>query len=253
MQANLERRFAAGYQVEVSYTWAKSRGICCNDRSDLQPAINDPEFYRLNRSVNGFDRPHTFVATGMAELPFGKGKRWASGGGAASWLAGGWKLNGIFSSFSGLPFSVLSAGASLNAPFNTQRADQVKAQVTKLGGVGRGSSFFDPFAYAPVTQARYGTAGFNSLRGPGLVNVDFGLARDFAIAERWRVQFRAEAFNATNTPHFGNPGANVSNLQLNPDGSVRQLGGYSEITSVRTSARDGVDERVLRLGLRLSF
>ncbi len=253
LQANLERRFAAGYQVEVSYTWAKSRGICCNDRSDLQPAINDPEFYRLNRSVNGFDRPHTFVATGMAELPFGKGKRWASGGGAASWLAGGWKLNGIFSSFSGLPFSVLSAGASLNAPFNTQRADQVKAQVTKLGGVGRGSSFFDPFAYAPVTQARYGTAGFNSLRGPGLVNVDFGLARDFAIAERWRVQFRAEAFNATNTPHFGNPGANVSNLQLNPDGSVRQLGGYSEITSVRTSARDGVDERVLRLGLRLSF
>lgn len=253
LQANLERRFAAGYQVEASYTWSKSRGICCNDRSDLQPAINDPEFYRLNRSVNGFDRPHNLVVTGMAELPFGKGKRWASGGGAASWIAGGWRLNGIFSSFSGLPFSVLSAGTSLNAPFNTQRADQVKANVQTLGGAGRGSSFFDPFAYAPVTQARYGSAGFNSLRGPGLINVDFGLARDFAINDQWRVQFRAEAFNATNTPHFGNPGANVSNLQLNPDGTIRQLGGYTEITSVRAGAREGVDERVFRLGLRLSF
>ncbi|MBM3738346.1 MAG: carboxypeptidase regulatory-like domain-containing protein [Acidobacteria bacterium] len=253
LQANLERRFAAGYQVEASYTFSKSRGICCNDRSDLQPAINDPEFYRLNRSVNGFHRPHNFVVTGMAELPFGKGKRWASSGGAASWIAGGWRLNGIFSTFSGLPFSVLSANTSLNAPFNTQRADQVKSQVSKVGGVGRGSSFFDPFAYVPVTQARYGTAGFNSLRGPGLVNVDFGLARDFAINEQWRIQFRAEAFNATNTPHFGNPGGNVSNLQLNPDGTIRTLGGYTEITTIRANAREGVDERVFRLGLRLSF
>jgi hypothetical protein len=104
-----------------------------------------------------------------------------------------------------------------------------------------------------VTQARYGTAGFNSLRGPGLINVDFGLTRDFAITEKYKVQFRAEAFNATNTPHFGNPGNNVSNLQLNPDGSIRALGGFSEITGIRTTAREGVDERVVRLGLRLSF
>jgi hypothetical protein len=253
LQAQLERRFAAGYQVEVTYTRSKSRGICCNDRSDLQPGINDPEFYRLNRSVNGFDRPHNLVITSIAELPFGRGKRWASSGGAASWIAGGWRLQGVFSSFSGLPFSVLSSATPLNAPFATQRADQVKTNVTKLGGVGRGLSFFDPFAYAPVTQARYGTAGFNSLRGPGLINVDFGLTRDFAITEKYKVQFRAEAFNATNTPHFGNPGNNVSNLQLNPDGSIRALGGFSEITGIRTTAREGVDERVLRLGLRLSF
>lgn len=252
LQATIERRFAAGYQIEATYTFSKSRGICCNDRSDLQPAINDPEFYHLNRSVSGFDRPHNLVVTGMAELPFGKGKRWASGG-AASRILGGWRLNGIFSSYSGLPFSVTSSAVNLNAPFNTQRADLVKPEVVKLGGVGRGMPFFDPFAFAPVTQARYGTAGFNLLRGPGLVNVDFGLARQFAVTERVALQFRAEAFNFTNTPHFGNPGSNVSNLQLNPDGTIRQLGGYSEITSVRTSAREGVDERVFRLGLRLSF
>ncbi len=253
LQAQLERRFAAGYQVDVTYTFSKSRGLCCNDRSDLSLGIQDPEFYRLNRSVNGFDRPHNLVATGMAELPFGRGKRWASSGGAASWLAGGWRLNGIFSTFSGLPFSVTAAANSLNAPNNTQRADLVKASVDRLGGVGRNASYFDPFAFANVTQARYGTAGFNLLRGPGLVNVDFGLGRDFRFAERWNIQFRADAFNFTNTPHFGNPGANVSNLQLNPDGSIRALGGYTEITSVRTNSREGVDERVFRLGLRVTF
>ncbi|MBI3681676.1 MAG: TonB-dependent receptor [Acidobacteria bacterium] len=252
MQATVERRFAAGYQLEASYTWSKSRGLCCNDRSDLQLGINDPEYNRLNRSVNGFDRPHNLVVTSIAELPFGKGKRWAHSG-PIPWIAGGWRINGIFSAFSGLPFSVLSSATPLNAPFNTQRADLMKPDVNKLGGVGRGQSYFDPFAFAAVTQARYGTAGFNLLRGPGLINVDLGIARDFSITEKWKLQFRAEAFNAANTPHFGNPGNNVSNLQLNPDGSIRNLGGYTEITSVRTNAREGVDERVVRFGFRLSF
>lgn len=150
LQATLERRFAAGYQIEATYTFSKSRGICCNDRSDLQPAINDPEFYRLNRSLNGFDRPHNLIVTGMAELPFGRGKRWAASG-PASHILSGWRLNGIFSSYSGLPYSVTSAATNLNAPFNTQRADLVKSEVVKLGGVGRGMPFFDPFAFAPVT------------------------------------------------------------------------------------------------------
>jgi len=253
LQAVLERRFAAGYQVEASYTWSKSRGLCCNDRSDQQLGINDPEFNRLNRSVNGFDLPHNLVVTSIADLPFGRGKRWASSPGPASWLLSGWRLNGIFSAFSGLPFSVTSSAVNLNAPFNLQRADLVKSKVAKLGGVGRGMPFFDPLAFAPVMEARYGTAGFNLLRGPGLVNVDLGLFRQFSVTEKVALQFRAEAFNFTNTPHFGNPGANVSNLQLNADGTIRQLGGYAEITTVRTGAREGVDERVFRLGLRLTF
>jgi hypothetical protein len=91
------------------------------------------------------------------------------------------------------------------------------------------------------------------MTGPGLANVDVGLFRDFAITERWHVQFRAEAFNFTNTPHFGNPGSNASNLQLNPDGSIRNLGGFTEITTLQSTGRDGIDERVFRLGLRIGF
>jgi hypothetical protein len=79
------------------------------------------------------------------------------------------------------------------------------------------------------------------------VNLDLGVFREFGVTERVKIQFRAEAFNASNTPHFNNPGTNVSNLLVAGDGSVAQLRGFSEITSAAN------DERQFRLGLRLSF
>jgi len=254
LQVSLERRFSAGLQLGLSYTWSKSIGICCSENSDGLAAIQIPEYYKLNRSLTNSDIPHNLTLNGIWELPFGKGRRWASGGGPVSKLAGGWQVNGILSLVSGFPFYVTSANTSLNAPGGgAQRADQVKAGVAILGGAGRGQSFFDPLAYRAVIDPRFGTAGFNSLRGPGIVNLDASIFREFTITERWRVQLRAEAFNATNTPHFGNPGNNVSNLQLNSDGSIRNLGGYTEITSLANTGRDGQDERVFRFGLRLSW
>jgi hypothetical protein len=129
----------------------------------------------------------------------------------------------------------------------------VKPDVQILGGTGRGESYFDPLAFAPVTEARFGTAGFNTVRGPGHVNLDLALVRNFRFGDRTQVQFRAEALNATNTPHFSNPGSNVSNMQVNPDGTIRNLGGYTEITSTTGTGREGIDERVFRLGLRVRF
>jgi hypothetical protein len=116
-----------------------------------------------------------------------------------------------------------------------------------LGGTGPGQSYFDPAAFAPVTAVRYGTSGLNILRGPGVANVDLGLFRQFSLAERWKLQFRAEAFNATNTPHFNNPGTNVSNAIFGSNGSITRTNGYTEITSAQA------DQRQLRFGLRVSF
>jgi hypothetical protein len=191
--------------------------------------------------------------TSVWELPFGKSRKWANGGGALSAIAGGWQVNNVLSMMSGTPFSVVASGASLDLPGSAQRADQVKASVEKLGGTGRTQAFFDPLAFAPVTQARFGNAGFFSMRGPGLVNWDFSLFRQFNLTERFKLQFRAESFNFSNTPHFANPGNNVSNRILNPDGSVRSLNGFSEVTSTISLGREGFDERQFRFGLRLSF
>jgi len=243
LQAKLERRFSTAWLATFSYTFSKS--IAYGANSDSGMFFQIPSAFERNRSLTSFDRPHNFQASLVAELPFGKGKRWLTGG-ILALLAGGWQANSVFSSYTGTPFTVSSAGTSLNAPGNSQVADLAKTKVETLGNVGRGSSFFDPFAFRAVTEPRFGTAGLNILRGPGVVNLDGGLFRDLYARERWKVQFRAEAFNVTNTPHFGSPGAGVSSMILNTDGSIRSLGGYTEVTSA-------ADERQFRFALRISF
>ncbi len=247
-QTTLDHRFSNGISFQAAYTRSKWMGLCCSESGDGQPAIAIPEYRFLAKSVMNADRPNNFRLAAVAELPFGKGKRYLKSG-PASFIAGGWHLNGVFSKYSGAPFSVSAAGASLNAPGSTQRADQIKDSVAISGNIG---SYFDPLAFAPVTTARFGTAGYNSLRGPGATNLDASIFRDFKVTERFTIQLRAEALNLTNTPHFSNPGANVSNLQLNPDGTIRSLGGFTQITGVSAPSRL-TDERYFRFGLRIGF
>ena len=237
LQATLNRRFSGGFSLQTSYTFSKSMS--------WGTSWMDPSQFHRNRALSSFDRPHNLVVGWVAELPFGQGKPFATEG-LAKILFGGWQLNGIFSKYSGTPFTVTASGTSLNAVANMQTADQVKDEVTILGGTGPGQPYFDPLAFRSVTDVRYGNSGLNLLRGPGFTNLDLGLFRDFRV-RGLQIQFRAEAFNATNTPHFNNPGSNVSAMRLNADGSVNTLGGYTEITSARP------DERQVRFGLRIAF
>jgi hypothetical protein len=243
LQTKLDRRFAGSWLATVSYTFSKS--IAYGANSDSGMFFNTASAFARNRALTGFDRPHNLQASLIAGLPFGKGRRWLASG-VPALLAGGWQVNSVFSSYTGTPFTVTSSGTSLNAPGNSQVADLVKPTVEKPGNVGRGSSFFDPLAFRAVTEPRFGNAGLNILRGPGVVNLDAGLFRQLYATERWAAQFRFEAFNVTNTPHFGNPGASVSSMILNNDGTIRSLGGYSEVVSAS-------DERQFRFALRISF
>jgi len=258
LQTTLQRRFTKGYQFNLSYTYSKTIGICCDDLSDSPPQIQIPQYFKLNRAVMPFDRTHVFSASLVAELPFGRGKVWANQG-FASCLLGGWQLTGLVTAYSGQPFTVTASNASLNTPNpagNNQRANQIKPNVQILGGIGTTQPYFDPTAFAPVTTASFGTSGYDTMRGPGILNTDAGIFRNFRITERWRAEFRAEALNLTNTPHFLNPtsaNTNVSNLQLNSDGSVRNLGGFGTITSVAGIGREGIDERTFRFGMKITF
>jgi hypothetical protein len=248
LQTRLERRFRNGIQVRVNYTLARSVGIAGASNSDNQPRVRIPDYFYLNRAVSDFDRTHALHITSLLELPFGPGRRWLNSRGVLAAIVGGWQVNNILSFYSGTPFTVTASGTSLNTPGSTQMADRVKDHVQILGGVGRGNSYFDPFAFAPVTEVRFGNAGFNSLRGPGVKNWDLGLFRRFALGGARDLQLRAEAFNVTNTPQFNNPGPNVSNLQLNPDGTIKNLNGFTEITGTH-----GRSERQFRIGLRVGF
>ncbi len=195
LQATLKRRFSNGLQIQANYTWSKGIGLAgLGGDNDGTLAINEPNFRHLNRAILGINIPQNIQISGAWELPFGKGKRWANENRVASAFAGGWQLSWLYGAFTGFPFSVSSSGTSLNAPSSAQRADQVKSEVKKLGGIGVGNPYYDPTAFAPVTAARFGTVGFNTLTSPGTANLDLGLFREFRITEAFKLQFRVEAF-----------------------------------------------------------
>jgi hypothetical protein len=227
----------------VAYTFSKALDASDNEQGSGLTWNWGPVLHR-NYALAGFDRTHNFQLFGNYALPFGTGKSYLTHGMAAA-LAGNWQINGILSRTSGTPFTVSSAATSLNAPGNSQTANQVVSDVKILGGHGPGQPYFDPNAFAPVTTATFGNSGRNILRGPGLFNCNASLFRTFAIRERFKLQFRAEALSITNTPVFANPSATVSNASF-VNGAVTNLNGYDTITAAS-------GERQLRFGLKLSF
>jgi len=247
LQIRAQRRFTDGFQFIAGYTFSKWLGTCCDTNGDGAPEIPIPQYSRLNYALEPGDLPNVFHVTGIAQLPFGRGKHLVQNGLGAA-LLGGWQISGVFSMFSGSPFSVTADATSLNAPGSTQRADQVLSNVGYTGNI---NEWFNPLAFDGVTTARFGTVGFDTLRGPGTVNLDASLFRSVKIHERWSLQFRAECFNVANTPHFSNPGANVSSMQVNSNGTLN-LNGFTQITSVNPEGRL-VDERYFRVGVKLVF
>jgi len=237
-QNNLTKRFSRSLFLTTSYTWAKALGINAGN-SDNGLRFYVPSQYSKNYAVSDFDRTHSFTTAANYELPFGKGKTFAQTGAAAA-IVGGWSINPMLQLYSGRPFIVGSDGASLNAPGNTQVADQISADVRKLGGVGTGAPFFDPSAFAAVREVRFGNMGLNALRGPRLFNMNLGIFRRFVITEKIDLQFRGEAINLTNTPALSNPNATVTTPAS-----------FMMITS--TNANSTNAQRTMRFGLRLAF
>jgi hypothetical protein len=238
LQATLNRRFTNGLLIKSAYTFSKA--IDEATYSDWTEFSWNAEsvFYR-NRALASHDTPHNFQLAAVYELPFGPGKKWTQTGTTAA-IFGGWQLNGLFAAYSGRPFQLTASGSSLNMPGNLQTPDQVKENVEILGNVGGDGTYFDTTAFKRVTEVRFGNVGRNTMRGPGLANLDLSLFRTFKLGPQTNLQFRAEAFNATNTPHFSNPNGNVNSSN------------FGKVLSTQTAYATG-RSREFRFGLRLSF
>lgn len=251
LQTAINRQFSKGLFLKGAYTWSKTINWADEDGWVSLPITNWEPALRRNRAVAGYDRTHMFTLGFLYDLPFGPGHRLAQSG-AASWLLRGWRTNGVYNAYTGTPFTISADGASLNAPGSSQTADQVLGKVAVIGEIGANKPWFEPLAFRQPTGARFGTTGRNTLRGPGMWNMDLSLFRTFSFTERWKMEFKAEGFNITNTPKFANPAANVANMRLNADGSLQSLNNFSSITGTLT-ALTSPSERRFRFGLRLSF
>src|ERR1043166_3975330 len=176
LQVRLQGRFREGYQVGLGYAFSKSLGYATS------APVQIPQYWRLNRGPQGTDITHSLSVVNVAELPFGKGKRWAQSG-ISSKLAGGWQISGLVTAHSGPPFSAGSSTATLNAPYSSQFADCVSPP-QQIGSI---LQWYSKSTFGVPSPGRFGTCGVNALRGPGLFNVDLGLQRKFAISERFQL------------------------------------------------------------------
>jgi len=250
LQVSLNRHNYKGLFMQGSYTYSKAIGYVSDNswqnglRFTCAPSPEMPQGCQsLNRGALNFDHTHMLKMAFVYELPFGAGKNWANTERVSRAILGGWQLNGVFSAWNGSPLTLgQSGGGNLNTPGTSQDPDQI-APVKMTKGQGPGQFWFDPSSFAPVLDnARLGTVGrgLSWLRGPGLVQMDASLFRHFKLTERWVLEFRLEAQNLTNSPHFSNPNTTCTDV-------LGKCGGkFGQISS-------GYGERYVQLGLKLKF
>lgn len=199
LQTRLERRLAQGWTAQMSYTWSKAM--------QATEFINsaDPMPYEV---VADLDRTHRLTASGIWEIPVGRGRTWGANlNSVGNFVLGGWQFNAVYMRQSGAP---LGFG---NAIFNGDLGNVVlpKGERSVDGWFNLNAGFNRNAAQQLGSNWRQFPIRFNGIRGPNQDRWDMSMLKNFRINERWRAQFRAESFNAMNHPNLANPNTGVTN------------------------------------------
>ncbi len=235
MQTKLEKRYGSGFSFLLSYTWSKAIGdysfIPGEDRGiganwGVQNALD----LAAERSLLNQHVAHRAVVSYLYDLPIGRGQRFGSGWSRAmDAILGGWTIGGINSFITGFPMNLSVRGnPSGTGGFNLDRPNVVGEWRTSRAERGP-DRWFNTAAFARNDPYTFGNAGRNILEAPGTIKFDLALHKNFQIKEGMRVQFRAEAFNAFNSPIFDGPNLQVGNRNLGvisraAPGRVMQMG-----------------------------
>lgn len=223
LQTQLERRFSAGWQYRVAYTYSRTRdnGEGAFDSSDRGGA-NFIEPFGISR----LDFPHVLSIESVYDIPFGRGRRFGTDlNPVVNALIGGLQLNGIFRAQSGQAFDVRRNGV---------RVDLVGDPYLNVDDETR---YLNIASFREAPAGRFGTLERNSLRTPSTYQLNVGLTKNFEFTETAKLQFRAEAFNLFNTPQFNGPNTDIGNP-----------GGFGIINSTQSFTN-----RQIQFGLRLEF
>ncbi|MGB8060289.1 MAG: hypothetical protein WCF26_00145 [Candidatus Sulfotelmatobacter sp.] len=197
----------------------------------------NPYNLRAERASADGDIRNNLVFSGTYRLPFGRGQAFFGNWNRAEDLVlGGWQLNGIFIAHTGTPFNIIRS--SYTPGYEGLRPDQVGDPTLPRSQRTLDKYFntaaFSTAAFTGSNLYGYGDAGRNPVYGPGFINADVSIFKEFSLPERATLQARFEFFNATNTPHFGNPIGDMSSSQ------------FGEIRSI-------ADMRVVQAAIKLLF
>ena len=238
LQTTVERRFGA---VRLSGAWTWAHSIDDSSGESSNSPIQDSRNLAAQRASSTFDVRHKLTISGTFELPFGTGRHWM--GGAArpiQWVAGGWQLNTIGTFQTGLPFTPTMQTNNLNTGTGSQFPNRIASG--ELPSSQRTiDRWFDASAFVAPGQYIFGNSGRNILYGPGTRQIDLSLFKSFDFSESRRLQFRAEAFNAFNTPQFNNPNSSIG------------FSGVARITSAGSPTVYQRTSRQIQLAVKLYF
>jgi len=254
----LRQRFRT-ITFDFNYTFSKSMdnasGLQQDSLSGYSSLILNPLDEDSTRSVSDFDVRHIVNANAVWQLPFGRGRTFLSDAPAViNGILGGWQLSSIFRANSGLPVRPPIDAAQWATNWNTQsfgvRVRPIESSPT-LNGANGPNLFSDQLAaYRSFRNALAGEVGDrNSLRLPGYWSLDMGLAKSFTMpwSENHQLQFRAEAFNVTNTQHMGVLQlGRIFGLDIDPSLTEPQLN-FGSFTDIQGTPR------VFQFGFRYSF
>jgi len=255
LQVKLDRRYSSGLAITTSFTYGKGMSFMTAE-SLVNNLLYTVNFHR-NWARNDQDRTFTFVQSYVYELPFGQGKRWVSSG-PMKQIVGGWKLSGILTMMSGLPYTITYSNTSLSAPGNNTDNPNLVGAFHVLHGINVGNPWFDPTAFAApctaVTAAcpngpQFGNTGRNEFTGPGFFSLDATLSKGVRITERIGMELRLEAFSVTNTPDFSNPNTTCCTSNNANFGVVTSVIGSGSGTINGT----GGGQRYVQLAAKLTF
>jgi hypothetical protein len=295
MIVQMSRRFERGLTFTFAYTLSKSI-----DDMSVDPVAatsggalgnnsrtpTDVRNFRLDRTVSDFDNRHVAAANFLWELPFGKGRRWASG--LPGWLdqvVGGWTFTNVVVAQSGEPFTLnsgsITAGATNAGKQSTVnvRGPMVQPGFFQVDGIPGPSVYnlgpritnsadpnfncrnvLTPDGSATSTffcipgPGQHGNTGRNAVRGPGYWNTDIGILKTFPITESINVQFRTEMFNALNHANFRNPrNASTGSPTLTSSLFGQTCCVADSVPSSQTIIAVGEPNRVIQFGLKINF
>lgn len=238
LQTTFERRMGS---VRLSGAWTWAHSIDGSSGESSNSPIQNPYNLAAQRGSSTFDIRHKLSISSTWEMPFGRHKHFlATAPKVVDFIAGGWQWNGIGSFLTGLPYTVTMQTSNLNVGGGTQFPN--RAGSGELSNDQRSlNRWFDATAFVSPALYQFGNSGRNILYGPGTKQVDLSLFKNFALNDRGNrsVQFRAEAFNAFNTPQFNNPDARIG------------FAGVGRITSAGSPAIYQRTSRQVQLALKL--
>jgi hypothetical protein len=223
-QFRAEKRFSKGYTFLAAYTWSKyiERVFLLN--------VQDTD---LERRISRDDIPHRFVASGIWELPFGKGRKWGAGwNGFIDTFLGGWQTQAIYQWQSGRPLDLRDRNVYFNGDPSVLRADISSANADPSRKVFDISGFYfhdatvqtngadDPAKQradqriALVNNVRYFPSRLPGLRGQNLNLCDFSVIKKIRIYEKLNLELRGEFLNAFNHVQFNDPETNPTSANF---------------------------------------